>query len=610
MRKTTGKILLILLMLFFISSTSFATSWDIENHWAKTDIVYLIEKGIIQGYSDGTFRPNKSISRAEFLTIVNKVFGYTEKVEISFSDVKKHDWFYDDIKKAVSVGYIGGYEDGTMKPNRFITREEASKIIAVVCGLEDDVSNSAHSFNDANQIGEWAGNYIGILKDKGYMSGYEDGTFRPKRQITRGEAAKILANVSRNIIEIPEEKPKNEWYCVQAGVYSSGELALEQASILRGAGFEDAFIIRDQNNYKYCTMVGKFSTQEEAEILKEKAVSKGFDAFVTIKTFEESSIIKLKEPIKEVSKDEEFIKLVEELPNPNEIIEIVANDKVKTEKARKMYNDLTDKEKANVSEEVIRKLSGVEAKIQSLKTPIRSRTKSTVAQGQAWAINKGAHKRFVDIAPLYWEYGERTGINPEILYLQAAKETNFGRYTGAVKPEMNNWAGIKTFDAAGDRTEDHETFATPEDGVRAHFNHMGIYCGVDPIGEPHPRWYKTSTVGWRGTVQYVEDLGGRWAPSLDYGISITRDYLKHLYKTPVPSEEDMNRAIEVSNKIDELSDVLLEEDVLKVIEAIDKYDSLTEWQKALVPYNIKDKADHLRRKQIFEENCILNNVNY
>ncbi len=75
---------------------------------------------------------------------------------------------------------------------------------------------------------------------------------------------------------------------------------------------------------------------------------------------------------------------------------------------------------------------------------------------------KGAHKRFIDIAPIYWEYGELTGINPEILYAQAAKETNFGRYTGQVKPEMNNWAGIKILEAAGDKPEDHESFITPQ----------------------------------------------------------------------------------------------------------------------------------------------------
>lgn len=164
-------------------------------------------------------------------------------------------------------------------------------------------------------------------------------------------------------------------------------------------------------------------------------------------------------------------------------------------------------------------------------TPIISPSKSSVKQMQAWARSKGAHQRFIDIAPTYWSYYEQTGINPEILYCQAAKETNFGRYTGSVKPEMNNWAGIKTANPAGDKTEDHECFKTPEDGVRAHFNHMGIYCGVDPIGTPHPRWHITKTAGWAGTVKYVEDLGGKWAPNIDYGISIVRDYLQPLYNT-------------------------------------------------------------------------------
>lgn len=164
-------------------------------------------------------------------------------------------------------------------------------------------------------------------------------------------------------------------------------------------------------------------------------------------------------------------------------------------------------------------------------TPIIGTTKATILQAQTWASVKGAHQRFIDIAPTYWSYYEQTGINPEILYCQAAKETNFGRYTGAVKPEMNNWAGIKTANPTGDKTEDHECFKTPEDGVRAHFNHMGIYCGVDPIGTPHPRWYITKTAGWAGTVKYVEDLGGKWAPNIDYGISIVRDYLQPLYNT-------------------------------------------------------------------------------
>ncbi len=72
---------------------------------------------------------------------------------------------------------------------------------------------------------------------------------------------------------------------------------------------------------------------------------------------------------------------------------------------------------------------------------------------------------------------------------------------------------------------------------------MGIYCGVDPIGEPHPRWYKTNTASWAGgKIKYVEDLGGRWAPNPDYGISIIRDYVRYIYNTPVPVELDLKKS--------------------------------------------------------------------
>lgn len=414
---------------------SHAFGLDIVDHWAKEHIIYLADKGFIKGYPDGSFKPEESITRAEFLTMVNNTFGYREEAHISFKDVEEGSWYYKEIRKAAKAGYIRGYGDGTMKPENPISRQEVASIVAALCGLEKEVSNSAYDFNDWQEIGGWAINYVGILKDKGYVLGYEDNTFRPKSHIKRGEAAKLIAEIDR----------------------------------------------------------------------------------------------KMDKPEEEMTKVEEFISLVEELPHANAIIQIIAQDKVKLDRARQIYNQLKDEEKDGIPSKIVSKFLEVESKIESLKTPLISPTKTTVEQAQAWARSKGAHQRFIDIAPVYWEYGELTGINPEILYAQAAKETNYGRYTGAVLPEMNNWAGIKVREPMGDRTEDHESFETPEDGVRAHFNHMGVYCGVEPIGEPHPRWYVVMTASWRGTVKYVEDLGGRWAPSPDYGISIVRDYLKYLY---------------------------------------------------------------------------------
>ncbi len=154
------------------------------------------------------------------------------------------------------------------------------------------------------------------------------------------------------------------------------------------------------------------------------------------------------------------------------------------------------------------------------RTPILGKTQIPVEQAKRWAEKMGAHQRFIDIADSYWKYGEITGVRPEILYAQAAKETGYGKYTGQVKPEQNNWAGIKIKGATGDKPEDHETFASPDDGVRAHFNHISAYIGTDPVGEPHARYYVLNTMPWRGTVEYTEQLGGKWAPDITYGYNI------------------------------------------------------------------------------------------
>ena len=119
MLRRRAKGLLAILLIFTImaigSVNSYAFGFDIVNHWAKGDIIYLLEKGAIKGYPDGSFRPDETITRAEFLTIVNSIFGYMEESDIFFTDVKESSWFYKDVKRAVKAGYIKGYEDGTIR---------------------------------------------------------------------------------------------------------------------------------------------------------------------------------------------------------------------------------------------------------------------------------------------------------------------------------------------------------------------------------------------------------------------------------------------------------------------------------------------------------------
>ena len=105
---------------------------DISNHWAKDTILEFVEKEYIDGYEDNTFRPNNSITRAEFIKIVNNFFNLTEESDINFSDVKKDEWYYKDLRIAVAAGYIDGYEDNTFRAYENITRQEVAKIISKI----------------------------------------------------------------------------------------------------------------------------------------------------------------------------------------------------------------------------------------------------------------------------------------------------------------------------------------------------------------------------------------------------------------------------------------------------------------------------------------------
>jgi len=149
-------------------------------------------------------------------------------------------------------------------------------------------------------------------------------------------------------------------------------------------------------------------------------------------------------------------------------------------------------------------------------TQILGQAEVTEDDAESWARSNNAHQRYVDVALLYWEFGKKTGIRPEVLYAQAAYETGFGRFGGQVPAEYNNWAGIKKGGVNGNEPEDHEEFASPEDGVRAHFNHMGAYVGISPVGETHDRYDSVIRMSWAGTVETVEELSGKWAPSDSY----------------------------------------------------------------------------------------------
>ena len=111
------------------SVPAMAAPSDIAGHWAESVITQWQSKGLIQGYEDGTFKPGNTITRAEFVTLMNNAKGFWSEGSINFSDVKNGSWFYSAVARAVAAGYVKGYSDGSFKPNNNIARGQMAKIL-------------------------------------------------------------------------------------------------------------------------------------------------------------------------------------------------------------------------------------------------------------------------------------------------------------------------------------------------------------------------------------------------------------------------------------------------------------------------------------------------
>lgn len=156
-------------------------------HWAYEAISVLSDRKILNGYENGEFRPDGSISRAEFASLLKRAFELSGEGE-AFEDVAKDAWYYDAVAALSAKGIING-SDGKFLPENSITREDAAVIIYRHLGVEPAGNVE---FADADSVSDYAKDAVATLSSLGVLSGYEDGTFRPQGTISRAEAAKIL----------------------------------------------------------------------------------------------------------------------------------------------------------------------------------------------------------------------------------------------------------------------------------------------------------------------------------------------------------------------------------------------------------------------------------
>ena len=207
MRKIIAITLSILLMFSMIATgeTTVATNLnesDIDGHWAFESMSTWIDKGLVKGYTDGTYRPDGNISKAEFITLINRILGYYEQGDDNYDDIAESEWFSEETAIAKNNNYMDWYWQEDLLPNQNITREEVSAILACITNINATEDLTAiDGFDDKDQISEWSIEYIDAIVNKGYMKGYEDNTLRPAGEITRAEAVTMIDRVVGVLID-------------------------------------------------------------------------------------------------------------------------------------------------------------------------------------------------------------------------------------------------------------------------------------------------------------------------------------------------------------------------------------------------------------------------
>ncbi|WP_373231014.1 M6 family metalloprotease domain-containing protein [Cohnella sp.] len=179
---------------------AYKTFADIQNHWARREIELLASKTLIKGVTENAFAPDQMITRAEFVTLLAQALGIREDLtKAGFTDVKETDWFAGYVGASVQAGLVNGFIDGTFRPNDKITREQiAVMIVNAIKFAQKDTGDRASQgqvlarFNDQASISPWAKDAVSFAVEAGIISGMKSDTFQPTNLATRAQTASIM----------------------------------------------------------------------------------------------------------------------------------------------------------------------------------------------------------------------------------------------------------------------------------------------------------------------------------------------------------------------------------------------------------------------------------
>jgi hypothetical protein len=172
-------------------------------YWAADVIRKLAAKHIVQGVTHDRFKPEGTVTRAEFVTLISRALELTSEAPPQFDDVPADAWYADAVAAAYEAGIIKGRSDAIFAPSGLITREEMAVMIlrayeyatGKVALIPGSHEGSPEPFIDQDQVSEWASHSVKAAQAIGLIHGRTDGTFAPQAFMTRAEAAQIIWNL-------------------------------------------------------------------------------------------------------------------------------------------------------------------------------------------------------------------------------------------------------------------------------------------------------------------------------------------------------------------------------------------------------------------------------
>ncbi|WP_232697137.1 S-layer homology domain-containing protein [Brevibacillus daliensis] len=226
MKRITSLLLAFVMVFALVPAMALANTpsfWDVpKNHWAYEAITEMAKKGIIDGYRDGSFRPDEKVSRAEFAKIMIAASGVKmgDKWDIdqTFRDVTRNHWAFTYVEYAKP--YLTGYKSGSSyyyKPDQSAVREDIAVAMVRLLGYDQSKTPNLkllNKFDDEHKISNNLRSFIAIALETELIKGFNDDTFRPQNAITRAEAASLLyrAKLDEQKVVFPVDptKPKPE----------------------------------------------------------------------------------------------------------------------------------------------------------------------------------------------------------------------------------------------------------------------------------------------------------------------------------------------------------------------------------------------------------------